>query len=108
MADEDHLRIPLELAELLHATLGPLGERLKDEGHPWAELVQRVLEAYRMGRDSSVMTQYGLSALQDMHMVTVAVSEQVCRFVEEITVEEVDFNAWSKELNDGHETEDGA
>lgn len=46
MADMSTLTVPLALAELLHATLGPLSADLTAEGHPWADTLQRVLDAY--------------------------------------------------------------
>lgn len=98
----EHLQIPLPLAELLHSVLGPLAGRLKAEGHPWTELVQRILEAYCDQRDAFLVEKYGtVHILSEAHATTVQAAEAVCRFIEEITVEAVDFEQWSKEIDNG-------
>lgn len=38
--------IPLDTAELLHATLGSLAAVLDREGHPWARLAQEMVDTY--------------------------------------------------------------
>lgn len=43
--------VPLGLAEMLHATLGPLSVVLEEENHPWAPLVRSVLSEYVSARD---------------------------------------------------------
>lgn len=49
--NEDTISIPLGLAELLHATLGPLAAVLTEQNHPWSGLVNRVVAEYVSARD---------------------------------------------------------
>ena len=95
----DHLLLPLPLAELLHATLGPLCIALENESHAWAPLVRRVLGAYTDGRDDMMTVMYGPSILQDVAMVTVEVADELIKLVDEMSATERDFEKWSDELN---------
>lgn len=94
----ESLHVPLELAELLHATLGPLADVLEAEGHAWAPLIRRVLKAYLDGRDDKLLQQYGPGVLGEARVCTVQVSEAVCALVNELAMEEVDFSMWDSEI----------
>lgn len=94
----ESLHIPLELAELLHATLGPLADVLESEGHAWATLIRRVLSAYVDGRDDKLVAQYGIGVLGEAKVCTLQVAEAVCAMVNELTMEEVDFDIWAGEV----------
>lgn len=95
----DHMLLPLPLAEMLHATLGPLAEVLAAEGHAWAPLLDRVLEAYRAGRDDQMVKKYGPAVIPEVDIVTAQVAEAVCSVVSELASEEVDFMMWASEFD---------
>lgn len=94
----ESLHIPLELAELLHATLGPLADVLESEGHVWVPLIRRVLSAYVDGRDQKLAGQYGVGVLGEAKVCTLQVAEAVMAMVNELTLEEVDFDLWTNEV----------
>lgn len=95
----DHLLVPLPLAEMLHVTLGPLTETLEKEDHPWVPLLRRVLAAYKMGRDDTMVAIYGNGIIGEIDVCTVQVAEEVCKVVDEIAAEETDFVQWSTEFH---------
>lgn len=72
--------IPLAFAELLHVTLGPLGDRLKAEGHEWASLVEKVLDAYTSRRDEHL---HG----EDIEVQTSAAMEELEHIIGELADE---------------------
>lgn len=96
--DNPDIQIPLQLAELLHVTLGPLTETLKEEDHPWVGLALMVLAAYREGRDRELEKAYGVEVVADIDLCTYRVSEQLCNWASEMAGEETDFEKWAKEL----------
>lgn len=69
--------IPLAFAELLHATLGPLGEVLETEGHSWAPMVQKVLSEYNSRRDTYLVSIHGDEILDVVIEHTMAAAEDV-------------------------------
>lgn len=97
---DENIQIPLQLAELLHVTLGPLTEVLKDEDHSWAPLISMVLRAYREGRDRELVKEYGDSIVRDIDLCTYLVSEQLCEWSRELAGEETDFDKWAHEIED--------
>lgn len=91
--------VPLPLAEMLHVTLGPLAEVLSAEGHAWAPLLDRVLEAYRAGRDDQMVKLYGASIIPDIDIVTAQVAEALCGVASDMAAEELDFTMWAGEFD---------
>lgn len=98
MDETTHLLIPLPLAELLFVTLGPLSDVLEEEGHRWTMMVKMVLRAYMDGRDDTLGKMYGMNVVKDIDMVTVQVSEELCRWMDEVSIEEEHFEKWQEEL----------
>lgn len=93
--------IPLELAEMLHVTLGPLGELLEEEGHPWAGLVTRVLEQYLAGRDQTVFDNYlGEVGFEQIADTTRAAAERVCALTDAAVIEAEHFLCWADEVGE--------
>ncbi|OQZ87920.1 hypothetical protein BST11_25495 [Mycobacterium alsense] len=91
--------IPLPLAEMLYATLGPLAETLAAENHPWAALAERVLEAYKTGRNDQLVAMYGQGVIPEISKVTQQVADAVCGVVAEMADEEMDFAMWAGEFD---------
>lgn len=69
--------VPLAFAELLHATLGPLGDVLSQEGHTWAPMVQRVLAEYTSRRDDLLTEFHGEGIVETIHDHTLVAAEEV-------------------------------
>lgn len=101
MENRNHVLIPLELAELLYVTLGPLSEVLQDDNHKWAPIVKMVLRAYREGRDDMLGKMYGDRVLEDIDLCTFLVSEQLVKWVSELSGEQTDFDKWAQEMGNG-------
>lgn len=95
------LYVPIELAELLHATLGPLSEVLDREGHHWAEVVKRVLAEYVAGRNQIIRHLHGDEAILDVAHETFIASEKVCLISDLAVSEEEDFLRWREEVDGG-------
>ena len=98
------LSVPVELAELLHATLGPLADVLEDEGHPWAEMAKRVVSEYTSQRNRLLKYVYGESIVADIAHHTYRAVEKVCEITESAVsdaVESIDFAKWSAEVSRG-------
>ena len=93
--------VPAELAEMLHATLGPLGDVLDAEGHRWSPIVRKVLAEYVQRRNRFVKKSYGMSAIADFNHLTYLASESVCRMTDSAIAEEVDLEQWDREMNEG-------
>lgn len=89
--------IPLHLAEMLHATLGPLYAQLHEEGHVWAPLVKSVLDEYTHRRHLALDGIYGADAPDMICRVLQAAAEEVCNMSDR-PVQERDFAMWSSEL----------
>jgi hypothetical protein len=99
------LSVPIELAELLHATLGPLAEILENEGHPWADMARRVLTEYTSQRNRLLKYVYGDSIVADIAHHTFRAVERVCDLTEAAisdAVDAIDFVKWSAEVNGDH------
>ena len=97
--------IPLELAELLHATLGPLGDVLERENHHWAPIVKKVLSEYIGSRDRLLCQLHGHDILPEISHHTYLASEQVCDLTRSAITEEWmreaddDFSKWTEEVS---------
>lgn len=92
---------PIELAELLHATLGPLGDVLEKENHHWAAIVRRVLLEYIRERNGFISDTYGSNAIPHVNHLTFLASERVCRVTDLAIAEEIDFAQWAGEVEEG-------
>lgn len=103
MRQDDNLQVPLPLAEMLHALLGPLGEQLTREGHSWAPFVSRVVDAYTQGRDDHLSDTHGPAVLRDIDVCTLQVADKLCGWVAEMASEEEDFDLWAREFLNGNE-----
>lgn len=99
MVDRKLLYVPLELAELLHATLGPLGEVLERDGHSWAQMVRRVLDEYTRSRNSMLSHIHGDRVISEVTHQTFLASERVCELTDMAIREEEDFLRWSAEVD---------
>ncbi|MFM8798726.1 MAG: hypothetical protein ACKODT_07200 [Fluviibacter sp.] len=93
----ENVNLPLDLAELLHVTLGPLADVLAEEGHRWAPMVKRVLSEYTELRDMVLTEIYGFDAIAAIDRTTVLACERVYEMVTS-DVENVDFGMWASEL----------
>ena len=71
------ISVPLAFAELLHATLGPLGDILEQEGHSWAPMVQRVLEEYTSRRNALLTVVHGDEIIDVVMQHTMTAAEDV-------------------------------
>lgn len=98
MNDDRSAYIPVELAELLHVTLGPLGEVLSGEGHPWADMVKRVVAEYITGRDRSVFHLHGDNVLVDIAHFTSQAVNRVLALTDSAVHEAEHFLQWSDEV----------
>lgn len=92
------IRIPVEVAEMLHVTLGPLSEVLKQEGHPWAPMVEKMLHDYTRARDAVVSREHGASGLAEVHEITTEACNTVLDKVSDAILEGMDFVQWHEEL----------
>lgn len=101
MNHHQQLLVSLGLAELLHATLGPLADQLIREGHPWAPMLRRVLNEYTSERNSSLVQAHGTSVISEISHATYLASERVCSLTERAVDEERDFIRWRAEVVDG-------
>jgi hypothetical protein len=90
--------IPLELAELLHAALGPLSEKLEEEDHPWSTMVTRVLSEYTEARNRIMREAHGDSVIAEIAHQTYLAAERVCSMTEMALGEERDFAKWTAEF----------
>lgn len=90
-------QVPLELAELLHVTLGPLNEVLRIEDHPWAALIGRVLDFYERGRDAHLAEAHGAGAPELAAEAMVAGVGIVESLVDDAETEE-HFAMWDSEI----------
>lgn len=104
MSPDEQLQIPLALAEMLHAILGPLLGQLEGEGHSWVPILKRVLEAYGVGRDDILISRHGVGILSEIDGATRDAAEQLCEWVSEMAREEEDFKLWAEEFLHGNET----
>jgi hypothetical protein len=95
---ESALHIPLALAEMLHAVLGPLAEQLSAEGHAWAELTSRVVTEYTERRNATLVAAHGPSALTEIRDELFLASERVCELSTLAVNEASDFVAWAAEV----------
>ena len=95
---EDAFHIPLRLAELLHATLGPLAEQLAIEGHSWEPMVRRVLAEYTELRNAILRQTHGSSVLADIKHETFLASEWLCTLTTLAVNEAADFVTWTSEV----------
>ena len=93
--------LPIELAELLHATLGPLSEVLDREDHPWTPMVRRVLSEYSRERNRILIDLHGERVLPEIAHHTFLASERVCLLTHYALEEEGDFKRWREEVEDG-------
>lgn len=101
--DKRMLFIPLELAELLHATLGPLSEILDKENHPWSAMVRRVIEEYTHQRNRFLTPIHGNSVVAEISHHTYLASEKVCELTDSAISEAADFLQWANEVGgDNH------
>jgi len=94
----DDLSVPIELAELLHAALGPLADVLEEEDHPWAAMARRVLDEYTFRRNRLLKYIYGESIAADIAHHTFQACEKVCELTDSAVREAVDFVKWSSEV----------
>jgi hypothetical protein len=90
--------IPIRLAELLHATLGPLSEVLEREDHPWTPMVRKVLSEYCHERNGFLVEIHGPSVLSEIGHQTFLASERVCDLTDYALREEEDFSRWREEV----------
>jgi hypothetical protein len=97
---EANFHIPVELAELLHATLGPLGDVLEQEGHRWSPTVRRVVSEYVRARNEFLAAHHGRGATVDVLTHTEEAAERVCALTESALREEEDFFRWSEEVSE--------
>ena len=95
------LYLPIELAELLHATLGPLSEVLERENHHWAEVVRRVLAEYVAGRNQILTHIHGDKVMLEVAHETFVAAEKVCLISDLAISEEEDFIRWREEVDGG-------
>ncbi len=100
----ERLSIPLELAELLHATLGPLSDALSEESHPWAPLVRKALDTYISGRDTFLVQEHGAHVLPEIEEATRQACTRVDELLTETVSEEEDFTKWGSELSGEEKT----
>lgn len=96
------LHVPLDLSELLHATLGPLAETLEQEGHHWAPMVKRVLGEYTRLRNAALRATQGRDVTAEVAHITFLASEKVCALTEKAVTEEQDFIRWAAEVDGEH------
>lgn len=75
--------IPLGIAEILHATLGPLASVLEEENHPWAGLVKRVVREYVAVRDEYCSELDASSWHYGVAAQTAMAAEVVCGLIRE-------------------------
>lgn len=95
--------IPIEIAELLHATLGPLAEVLDGENHHWVPMIRKVLAEYTQQRDKFIRAIHGNISAEIAHHTYLA-SEKVCGMTELALREEEDFSKWAEEVTGEAET----
>lgn len=93
------LYLPIELAELLHATLGPLADTLERESHPWSPMVKKVLREYTDSRDRIMIHLHGSSVIPQIAHHTYLAAEKVCGMTSAAIREEEHFTRWSAEVN---------
>jgi len=92
---EGYLQIPLGVAELLHATLGPLSDVLDAEDHPWAPTIHLVLSEYIRLRNTAV----GTESLALANHATYLAAERVCELTRSAVRDEEDFRRWAAEMD---------
>jgi len=90
--------VPIELAELLHATLGPLSEVLDREDHPWTPMVRMVLSEYSRERNRLLTHLHGENAVAEIAHHTYLASEKVCELTDYALQQEEDFSRWREEV----------
>ncbi len=93
--------LPIDLAELLHATLGPLSEVLDREDHPWTPMVRKVLSEYSRERNQIMIDRHGEQVLPEIAHQTFLASERVCLLTHYALQEEGDFIRWREEVEGG-------
>lgn len=96
----DELRIPLHLAELLHATLGPLCEVLDSDEHDWVPMIRRVLSEYVSLRDQHLVALYGPGVTGEICKHSYNASEMVCALTRVEIAEAKHFVQWDVEFKD--------
>lgn len=102
----DHGRvfyIPIELAEMLHATLGPLADVLEEENHQWVPMLRKVLSEYTRSRDRFLTGVHGDVIAEIVHHTYLA-AEKVCGMTKSAIIEERDFSKWAAEFTGESET----
>lgn len=92
--------MPLAFAELLHATLGPLEDVLRSEGHPWAPMVKRALDQYTDRRDEFLESIHGEGVIESVRHITYLACEEVQNLTDDVVQEEHDFLRWASEVED--------
>lgn len=95
MTRNDFLEVPLDIAELLHATLGPLADVLEAESHPWAPTLHMVLHEYVKLRNSALGPALG----PDISHITYLAAERVCDLTRNAIRDEEDFRRWASEMD---------
>jgi hypothetical protein len=90
--------VPLAFAELLHATLGPLGDVLQEQDHAWAPMVKRVLAEYTSRRDTLLVDLHGEEILSAVDHTTFVAVEEIHAVTEHAIAEEEDFTRWTSEV----------
>ena len=100
--DKRVLFIPIELAEMLHATLGPLAEILDKENHHWSPMLRRVIEEYAHQRNRFLTSMHGDTVFPDLAHHTYLAAEKVCELTDSAISEAADFLQWATEVEGGN------
>jgi len=92
------LNIPLELAELLHATLGPLATSLRAEGNHWADTIDYIVDKYTRQRDAALYAAHGPSVKADINHATFKAVDSVLAHMDDMFDEKEHFGMWTDEF----------
>lgn len=92
------LSIPLEMAELLHATLGPIAASLRSEGNHWADTIEYIVDRYIEARDTHLGKIHGPGVRAEINHVTFGAVEEVLHHMDEMSTEREHFGMWAEEF----------